>query len=115
MTLIPTAPAFRLQFFPSVVSTLGYDRTRTYLLTAPPFLLCVVCIMINGYFSDKRGDRFWHVVGPLGVTMVANVIAVASLNTAARYVSPNPHVGPQVTTSGSLLTLRSPPVPASLR
>ncbi|KAL7410787.1 major facilitator superfamily domain-containing protein [Mrakia frigida] len=74
-------------FFPSVVGTLGYSRNITYCLTAPPYLICVVCIMLNGMHSDKTGDRYWHVVLPLGVTMIANVIAVSTLSTAGRYVA----------------------------
>jgi MFS family permease len=74
-------------FFPSVVETLGYSRNTTYALTAPPFCLCVIVMMINGWHSDKTGNRYWHIVGPLFVSVVANIIAVSSLNTAARYVA----------------------------
>lgn len=74
-------------FFPSVVGTLGYSRNETYALTAPPFCLCVIVMMINGWHSDKTRNRFWHIVGPLFVSVVANIIAVSSLNTAARYVA----------------------------
>ena len=34
-----------------------------------PYLICVVCIMLNGMHSDKTGDRYWHVVLPLGITV----------------------------------------------
>lgn len=94
-------------FFPSVVGTLGYDRNTTYGLTAPPFMLCVICMLINGFHSDKvcnpktrdeypsrtptnnpqKQERFWHIVGPLCITLIANIIAVSTLNTAARYVA----------------------------
>ncbi|CED83319.1 Permease of the major facilitator superfamily [Phaffia rhodozyma] len=74
-------------FFPSVVATLKYSRNITYCLTAPPYLLCVVCIMINGWHSDKTQERFLHIVCPLMLTMLANIIAVSTLNTAARYVA----------------------------
>ncbi|CAK7216616.1 hypothetical protein SCUCBS95973_002867 [Sporothrix curviconia] len=42
-----------LNFFPSVVATLGYSRNKTYALTAPPSLLCVPVMLINGYVSDR--------------------------------------------------------------
>ena len=74
-------------FFPSVVKTLGYSRNITYALTAPPFCLCVILMMINGWHSDKVQDRFYHIVGPLVLSVIANIIAVSSLNTAARYVA----------------------------
>lgn len=74
-------------FFPSVVATLGYSRTLTYALTSPPFLLCVVTMLLNGFHSDRKRERYWHIVCPLCITVVANIIAVSSLNTAARYTA----------------------------
>ncbi|KAJ7187888.1 putative pantothenate transporter [Mycena filopes] len=74
-------------FFPSVVSTLGYSRNITYVLTAPPYLLCVVVMIINSIHSDRTQERYWHIVLPLVFTTISNIIAVSTLNTAARYVS----------------------------
>ncbi|CAG8403794.1 unnamed protein product [Penicillium salamii] len=73
-------------FFPSVVATLGYSRNKTYGLTAPPYVLCVFAMIFNGFHSDKQ-ERYWHIVCPMAICMVANIIAVATLNTAARYVA----------------------------
>ncbi|KAJ7141442.1 retrograde regulation protein 2 [Mycena epipterygia] len=74
-------------FFPSVVSTLGYSRNITYVLTAPPYLLCVVIMVLNSIHSDRTQERYWHIVVPLAFTTIANIIAISTLNTAARYVS----------------------------
>ncbi|VUC24159.1 unnamed protein product [Clonostachys rosea] len=74
-------------FFPSVVGGLGYSRNMTYLLTAPPFLLCVICMLVNGFHSDRTRERGYHIIGALLITLVANIIAVSSLNIAARYVA----------------------------
>ncbi|KAH9885694.1 nicotinamide mononucleotide permease [Xylariomycetidae sp. FL2044] len=74
-------------FFPSVVGGLGYDRNTTYGLTAPPFVLCVFCMLINGFHSDRKQERFLHIVIPLIITLVANIIAVSSLNIGARYTA----------------------------
>ncbi|CAG8937251.1 unnamed protein product [Penicillium salamii] len=74
-------------FFPSVVATLGYSRNKTYGLTAPPYVLCVFAMIFNGFHSDKKQERYWHIVCPMAICMVANIIAVATLNTAARYVA----------------------------
>ncbi|KAF8896934.1 putative pantothenate transporter [Mucidula mucida] len=76
-----------VSFFPSVVSTLGYSRNITYVLTAPPYLLCVVIMIVNGFHSDKTQERYLHIVIPLVFTIVANIIALSTLNTAARYVA----------------------------
>ncbi|KAI8263722.1 fungal specific transcription factor domain protein [Colletotrichum sp. SAR11_239] len=74
-------------FFPPVFATLGYSRTVTYALTAPPFILCCATMLANGFHSDRAGERYWHVVAPLGVTLAANVIAVSTLNVGARYTA----------------------------
>lgn len=76
-----------VNFFPSVVGGLGYDRNTTYLLTAPPFILCVFVMLINGWHSDRNQERYLHVACPLIVTLVANVIAVSTLSVPARYVA----------------------------
>ncbi|GAB7358660.1 hypothetical protein MBLNU230_g3889t1 [Neophaeotheca triangularis] len=72
-------------FFPTVVDGLGFDRNTSYGLTAPPFILCVICMLINGWHSDKTQERFLHIALPLVVTFIANVIAVATTNIGARY------------------------------
>ncbi|KXH54183.1 TNA1 is necessary for nicotinic acid import into the cell [Colletotrichum salicis] len=74
-------------FFPSVVGGLGFSRTMTYALTAPPFLLCVITMLLNGFHSDRKQERFLHIVIPLCITLVANIIAVSTTTTAARYVA----------------------------
>jgi MFS family permease len=76
-----------VNFFPSVVSTLGYSRNLSLILTAPPYLLCVVCMLINGWHSDKKQERYLHIVLPLSITLVAMVIAVSTLSTGARYAA----------------------------
>ena len=76
-----------VNFFASVVKTLGFDRTTTYGLTAPPFMLCVVFMLLNGFHSDKKQERYLHIVIPLCITVIAFVIAVSTTNTAARYVA----------------------------
>ncbi|OLN96662.1 putative transporter C1002.16c-like protein 2 [Colletotrichum chlorophyti] len=74
-------------FFPSVVGGLGFSRTMTYALSAPPFILCVLTMLINGFHSDRKQERYLHIVIPLCVTLVANIIAVSTVNIAARYVA----------------------------
>lgn len=37
--------------------------------------------------SDKTGERFYHIVVPFGIGLVGFIIAISTMNTAARYVS----------------------------
>jgi hypothetical protein len=82
-----TVSASVTNFFPSVVQTLGFNTINTLLLTAPPYVLCWCCSMLNAWHADCTGERYLHVTIPLWLTMAAFIIAVATTNTVARYFS----------------------------
>lgn len=64
---------------------LGFNRTTTLAITAPPYLLCALGLLINGYSSDRLKNRSFHIVVPMCFTLLGNVIAVATIKTAPRY------------------------------
>jgi len=74
-------------FFPTLSATLGFNRTITLILVAPPFIFTAISAFFISRHSDKTGERFWHIVCPLMVGMLGYVIAISTMNTAARYVS----------------------------
>ena len=74
-------------FFPTVVGTLGFNRTVTLLLTAPPFVLSAVVGPLYGINSGKFNERSWHITGGMGLSMAGFIIAASTLNTAARYIA----------------------------
>jgi len=74
-------------FFPTVVGTLGYSSINSLLLTVPPYALSILVTTLNALHADKTGERLYHVIIPFGVALVAFIIAAATINTAARYVS----------------------------
>ncbi|KAF3021462.1 hypothetical protein E8E14_009024 [Neopestalotiopsis sp. 37M] len=74
-------------FFPTVVSTLGYNSVNSLLLTAPPYVLCVLTSFANAWHADKTGERYWHVIWPLVINMAANIIAATTTSLAPRYLS----------------------------
>jgi len=76
-----------INFFPSVVQTLGYSRNITLLLSAPPYLLCCIVVMFNGLHSDKTRERFKHVAYPLVVALFALIVALSTTATAPRYLA----------------------------
>jgi MFS family permease len=72
--------------FPTIVRSLGYSTSTTYLLTAPPWLFVSITSVLNSYHSDKTGERFYHaLVGPT-VSLAAFILGIATDQTAARYV-----------------------------
>ncbi|OCF61388.1 nicotinamide mononucleotide permease [Kwoniella mangroviensis CBS 10435] len=72
-------------FFPVVVNTLGFNRTITLAITCPPYVLCCIAVIVNGWHSDKKSERTLHIIVPFIFTVLGNVIAVATTNVAARY------------------------------
>ncbi|KLT44738.1 MFS general substrate transporter [Cutaneotrichosporon oleaginosum] len=72
-------------FFPIVVQGLGFDRSTTLAITAPPYILCAVGLIINGFSSDRTRNRSYHIAIPMCFTLVGNIIAVATTKTAPRY------------------------------
>lgn len=72
-------------FFPIVVQGLGFDRTTTLAITAPPYIICAIGLLINGFSSDRLKNRSYHIVVPMCFTLLGNIIAVATTKTAPRY------------------------------
>ena len=81
-----------VNFFPSVVSGLGFPRTTTLLLTAPPFILCVFTMLANGFHSDRQQERFLHIVAPLVITLAASIIAVHTKETYLGHIHIHIHL-----------------------
>lgn len=74
-------------FFPTVVSTLGYNSVNTLLLTAPPYVLAVIATYLNALHADRTGERWLHISIPLGLSVVAFIIAATTSSIAPRYVA----------------------------
>ncbi|KAL7282267.1 MFS general substrate transporter [Trametes coccinea BRFM310] len=74
-------------YFPTLSATMGFDPTVTLLLCAPPFVFTAIMAFVISRHSDKTGERFWHITGPFLGGIVGFIIAICTMNTAARYVS----------------------------
>jgi len=46
-------------FFPTLTATLGYSRTVSLLLCAPPYIFITFYALAHSHFSDRLGNRFW--------------------------------------------------------
>ncbi|EEB86986.1 hypothetical protein MPER_15874, partial [Moniliophthora perniciosa FA553] len=74
-------------YFPTLTATLQYDRTVTLLLCAPPWGFATIMAFIFSRHSDKTGERFYHIITAFLLGIVGFIIAISTMNTAARYVS----------------------------
>ncbi|GJE84988.1 MFS general substrate transporter [Phanerochaete sordida] len=74
-------------YFPTLSATMGFNTTVTLLLCAPPFAWTAIEAFVVSAHSDNHEERFWHVCIPFMIGLVGFVIAISTMNTAARYVS----------------------------
>ena len=74
-------------FFPTVVQTLHYPKIETLLLTAPPYILAVICAFSNAWHAGRTNERYFHITLPLYISVAAFIIAAATTKTAPRYLS----------------------------
>lgn len=85
--LFSMTDAIQTYFFPSIVSTLGYDKITTLLLTAPPYALAFFTSLGNSLHSGASNERAFHIAIPLTISMLGNVLCVTLTSTAGRYAS----------------------------
>ncbi|KAF1849449.1 MFS general substrate transporter [Cucurbitaria berberidis CBS 394.84] len=81
-----TASSF-INFFPTIVATLGYGQTTTLLLSAPPYVFAAMLGIANSWHSDKTSERYWHVVWPQVFCCIGFIMSIATMNLAARYTA----------------------------
>jgi hypothetical protein len=74
-------------FLPSIIKTLGYNNTITLLLTAPPYFVAFCGSVALAYSAARRNERTWHIVLPLMVSLLGNIMAMAVQGTGPRYLS----------------------------
>ncbi|TBU48995.1 MFS general substrate transporter [Dichomitus squalens] len=74
-------------YFPTLSATMGFNPTVTLLLCAPPFVFTAIMAFAVSRHSDKTGERFYHITVPIFGGIVGFVIAICTMDTAARYVS----------------------------
>lgn len=73
-------------YFPTLTATLGYNRTISLVLCAPPSIVVTIVGFINARHSDYKKERFWHIAIPFMVAIIGYVIGMCTQNIAARYV-----------------------------
>ncbi|KAL4267409.1 MFS transporter superfamily protein [Pleurotus pulmonarius] len=74
-------------YFPTLSATMGFNTTVTLLLCAPPFVFTTIVAFFLSRHSDKTNERFYHITFSIGLGIVGFIIAICTMNTAARYVS----------------------------
>ncbi|CEL53273.1 putative transporter C1683,12 OS=Schizosaccharomyces pombe (strain 972 / ATCC 24843) GN=SPBC1683.12 PE=3 SV=1 [Rhizoctonia solani AG-1 IB] len=90
LSLALTAQVVGLSFnsyFPTLTRTLGYNRTISLLLCAPPWAFASLVSFFCSRHADKTGERFYHIAGSYVVGIIGFIIAEVTMNVAARYIA----------------------------
>ncbi|KAF8195947.1 MFS general substrate transporter [Mycena galopus ATCC 62051] len=74
-------------YFPTLAETMGYGRTLTLLLCAPPWFFATFVSFAISRHSDHVGERFWHIVTPLLIGILGFLLAMSTMNMIVRYIS----------------------------
>lgn len=74
-------------FFPTVIQSLGFDRTITLVLTCPPYLIAGFFSIAVSLTSGKWNERTWHITGCKLFAILGFVLAPATLNVGVRYAA----------------------------
>lgn len=72
MALI-TAQSFN-NFFPSIVGTLGYDSTKTLLLTSPPYFFAFFVSLGISFHASHKNERGYHIAAPMLFALIGNLL-----------------------------------------
>ncbi|OCL01459.1 MFS general substrate transporter [Glonium stellatum] len=71
--------------FPSIVKTLGYGSIETLLITAPVWMATFIVSLLVTNTSGRTGDRSIHIILLMLVSVIGNVIVVATTSLPARF------------------------------
>ncbi|ETS81701.1 hypothetical protein PFICI_06703 [Pestalotiopsis fici W106-1] len=85
MALI-TAQSFN-NFFPSIVGTLGFDSTKTLLLTSPPYFFAFFVSLAVSFHASHKHERGYHIAVPMGFALLGNLLAMFVPTNGGRYFS----------------------------
>ncbi|KAF6813659.1 major facilitator superfamily transporter [Colletotrichum plurivorum] len=72
-------------FFPSILATLGFDKTTTYLIQAPPPIIAFLVTLAVSWSSGRMLEHGYHIIVPILLTLVGCVVMITTLNVGARY------------------------------
>ncbi|KAI9896618.1 hypothetical protein N3K66_008790 [Trichothecium roseum] len=74
-------------FFPSIVDTLGFNKTITYFIQAPPYVVAYIATLLVSWSSGRYLEHCFHIIGAMLACLIGAVIMISTLNVGARYFS----------------------------
>ncbi|KAK2040112.1 major facilitator superfamily transporter [Colletotrichum somersetense] len=72
-------------FFPTILATLGFGETATYLIQAPPPIVAFLVTLAVSWSSGRMLEHGYHIIAPMLITLAACAVMITTLNVGARY------------------------------
>lgn len=72
-------------FLPSIIEGLGYKDMNAQGMTAPPYLVAVIAIIVTCYFSDKYMQRAIPVVICMSIAVIGYILLAVAPQNGVRY------------------------------
>jgi MFS family permease len=70
-----------------IMSTLGFSKTVTYLIQAPPYIIAYFVTLGVSWSSGRNLEHGWHIICSIMLSIIGAAIMISTLNTGARYFS----------------------------
>ncbi|KAG2369184.1 major facilitator superfamily domain-containing protein [Suillus spraguei] len=74
-------------YFPTIVATMGYDKTVTLLLAAPPWVLATIGAFSLSRYSDNTQKRYICIAASNAFAALGFIISICTMSMIARYLS----------------------------
>lgn len=79
---------FGLAYFsPSIVQALGYDNTKTQLMTVPPYACAFFVTMLCAFFADRYRQRGICAFITFGIALIGAALSLNAKGTGQRYAA----------------------------
>ena len=70
-----------------IVDTLGFNKTITYFIQAPPYVVAYIATLVVSWSSGRYLEHCFHIIGAMLACLIGAVIMISTLNVGARYFS----------------------------
>ncbi|KAK1621733.1 major facilitator superfamily domain-containing protein [Colletotrichum phormii] len=67
-------------FFPSILTTLGFGTTETCLIQAPPPIIAFLVTLAVSWSSGRMLEHGYHIIIPILLTLVGCIVMITTLN-----------------------------------
>ncbi|KAI5990312.1 MFS general substrate transporter [Pisolithus orientalis] len=81
-----TVPLYGITYFlPTIINNFGYSTSTSQLLSAPPYILGVIVLLVVAYFSDKTQRRSPFIFASQVIAIVGFIINITNVPNGVKY------------------------------